>query len=1428
MKKSMALFFGLCMVFMIGGQAYGTAYVVTPNLEVDAIINSEESGRIEAVFHKGGEDVTARGDSVIWGYFYADPDDVGWGSRDNPEVYVKIWFDISGRIDVNFFHVSVPDITVFSASPAVGTTIYDKHDTLTMDNRYVRHEYHLRRWSEFYTYDADGNMTREEYDRDGDGVIDLTRAYTFTKDGNTTIRKGEVDIDGDGITDYRPMETFTYDSDGNLLKHESGSYDADGNLLKHESSSSVRTYTYDDSGNKTEERYESDTFIRDTDGNVTRRLTDTRAYAYTYDDRGNEIKAQYETESFAYNADGNLTRHESDYSVHIYALTYDANGNITGKENVNGDDGTTDEVFTYTYNADGNMTKEVHEMHTELGTIYTAYAYIFDAGNMIRKDWLKKDGSIKSSLVFTYDAEGRVIKEEPVSSIMGKIYSNYTTYIYDEIGNLIRKVITGNLGGGIIGTSIPEDLPIGVYETSSLVTVVNIPLLPDSMKGYELYSWQADDQWHFTLITGTNRLKTYKEVFSDENTVSEDGWVKITVTGVDSLKAMLMRLPWKASVAWLNRELDGDQGEMPALSFPATETVDEIKIHCEQRGSVFVHTPAENTKSGFNIYLASEPLTDDDLETLDISQVELEPDPLLSDEDIIVYLQENHVIHLTEAGRQKLRDSPRVKDKEAFFVCVGDQPIYAGVFWSVIKSFPPNHSDFSISMTFDMLGMYHYPIAIRNEHAKDDLRADPRILTALETCGKLGTSSVDTNDSLILSDTPLSEWDHDPYTIKQFSTFQQPVYMEDDTLHFHVSYNGGFRKHEFNLMARNAFLESDPVQVDILLAHNANDDSGEVSLGKELTFEMSRLRAEYQRQYPDDTAGRIILRIQYPDTADGYLAVEYNFADRKPLMSDFAEEEGIEYYLQTDKARYERGEPVKIRYCVTNKTDALKELGRVPCGCKYEFYIMHNSEDVWNSCRVIPPCGFEEFTLNSGESKCYERVWEMTNDNGTLESDDDVPVASDGTYIVTGELKLYGESKRIPVNVSIEIREPVEFLHSERSRELSPDVTETELNELVAGNNLFAFDLYQAIRSNQDGNLFYSPYSISLALAMTYTGARDETAEQMKIACYFTLSPDRLHPAFNALDLELAKRGKNAEGQDGEGFRLNIANSIWGQKGYAFLPDFLDALSQNYGAGMQLLDFANAPEDSRIIINDWVSGKTGEKIKDLIPQDAISDMTRLVLTNAIYFNAAWDSQFEEKLTQDGIFYLADNTEINVPMMSQTEYLNYSEGEDYQAAEMMYDGREMSMVILLPHEGRFEEFESSLTSERLNEITDNLEGRYMTLKLPKFRYESDSVSLKETLSQMGMPVAFTWPGADFSGMDGDYDLYISDVFHKGFVSVNEAGTEAAAATAVIINDGSMPPSDIPELTVNRPFIFFIRDIHTNTVLFIGRIASPLSG
>ncbi len=398
---------------------------------------------------------------------------------------------------------------------------------------------------------------------------------------------------------------------------------------------------------------------------------------------------------------------------------------------------------------------------------------------------------------------------------------------------------------------------------------------------------------------------------------------------------------------------------------------------------------------------------------------------------------------------------------------------------------------------------------------------------------------------------------------------------------------------------------------------------------------------------------------------------------------------------------------------------------------------------------------------------------------------------------------------------------------SDQPRQSAPQVAEDDARALAAGNNQFALDLYQALGKEKD-NFFYSPFSISLALAMTYAGARGETQRQMAETLHFELPGDRLHPAFNALDQELARRKdvEGGQGSDGKGFRLNVANDIWGQQDYTFLPEFLDTLAVNYGAGLRAVDFKSDPDGVRKAINDDIARKTEQRIKDLIPPGQIDTLTRLVLTNAIYFNAAWMHPFEKSLTKDRPFTRLDGSQVNVPMMvmSGSERMLYAAGNGYQAAALPYEGGKLSMLVLVPDAGQFEAFEDGLDAAALESILSSMQFSGVHISMPKFQTESD-FSLSEALTGLGMADAFSPDAADFSGMDGQKgSLYIGEVIHKSFVKVDEAGTEAAAATAVIM-EATSAMIEVTELTIDRPFIYVIRDEPTNTILFVGRVLDP---
>ena len=391
---------------------------------------------------------------------------------------------------------------------------------------------------------------------------------------------------------------------------------------------------------------------------------------------------------------------------------------------------------------------------------------------------------------------------------------------------------------------------------------------------------------------------------------------------------------------------------------------------------------------------------------------------------------------------------------------------------------------------------------------------------------------------------------------------------------------------------------------------------------------------------------------------------------------------------------------------------------------------------------------------------------------------------------------------------------------SSRQRVQAPAVPDGDLQAAAAGNTAFALDLYQQLRG-QGGNLFYSPFSVSEALAMVSAGARGDTAAQMAKTLHFTLPDGRLHPAFDAIDLALASRGQGAKGKDGAPFQLSVANALWGQIGFPFAAPFLDTLGENYGAGMHVVDFIKSPEPSRQIINTWVSDHTAGRIPALFPQGAIRSDNRLVLTNAVYFNAAWQYPFDAGATTTADFTRADGTRVQVPTMSQNEELRYGSGSDYAAVELPYGDPQLSMVVVLPGQGGLDAFEASLTADRLGAILGGLSTHQVTLTMPRFKIAS-SFSLQDPLARLGMTDAFT-DKADFSGIDGRTDLLISAVVHQAWVDVNESGTEAAAATGVgVVTSIAAEPVT---LHVDHSFLFFIRDAGTSTVVFAGRVDDP---
>ncbi len=359
--------------------------------------------------------------------------------------------------------------------------------------------------------------------------------------------------------------------------------------------------------------------------------------------------------------------------------------------------------------------------------------------------------------------------------------------------------------------------------------------------------------------------------------------------------------------------------------------------------------------------------------------------------------------------------------------------------------------------------------------------------------------------------------------------------------------------------------------------------------------------------------------------------------------------------------------------------------------------------------------------------------------------------------------------------------------------------------------NQLSIDLYRSLSTENDNNLFLSPYSISTALAMVYGGAGGTTEEQMNRTLHFG-GQGATHPALSHFRKKLNSIQKKRH------IQLNVANSLWPQKDYTFLPDYLAMTTEFYGSEIEAVDYRTDTEGARTKINDWVADQTNDRIKDLIPEGMLDPLTRLVLANAIYFKGDWASPFKPGRTRPAPFKLLDGTTVEVPMMSQTAHFKLSHTPEFQALELPYEGDDLSMLILLPSEpGKLPNLEKSLTSETFDRLEFN-EMKVM-VHLPKFKIES-SFSLGDTLAAMGMPLAFS-DQADFSGMTGTRDLFIGAIVHKAFVEVNEEGTEAAAATAVGMRTTSMPSM----FKANHPFLFLIRENKTGTLLFIGRVTDP---
>jgi serpin B len=379
------------------------------------------------------------------------------------------------------------------------------------------------------------------------------------------------------------------------------------------------------------------------------------------------------------------------------------------------------------------------------------------------------------------------------------------------------------------------------------------------------------------------------------------------------------------------------------------------------------------------------------------------------------------------------------------------------------------------------------------------------------------------------------------------------------------------------------------------------------------------------------------------------------------------------------------------------------------------------------------------------------------------------------------------------------------------------------LEAVVNGANLFAMDLYEQVAARQKGNLFLSPNSIHTALAMTYAGAAGRTAQQMALTLHFPPERDRLHPAFANLIKKLNSPRKDHKGKPA--YELIVSNALWGQKDYPFKADFLKRIEASYGAGLNHVDFRKA-EAARKTINDWVAQRTKDKIRDLIQQGAIRPLTRLILTNAIYFKSNWASKFQKRATRKEPFHLSGEKQIETPMMHQKDRFGYLETETLQVLELPYRFHDLSMVVLLPRKvDGLAALEKEMTAANVAKWLKGVSHQDVQVTFPKFRFTSQ-FNLARTLKAMGMTDAFSPERADFSGMTTMEKLAISDVVHKAFVAVDEEGTEAAAATAVMMAGTAFrPPAEPKVFKADHPFVFLIRHRATGAILFLGRVTNP---
>jgi len=398
------------------------------------------------------------------------------------------------------------------------------------------------------------------------------------------------------------------------------------------------------------------------------------------------------------------------------------------------------------------------------------------------------------------------------------------------------------------------------------------------------------------------------------------------------------------------------------------------------------------------------------------------------------------------------------------------------------------------------------------------------------------------------------------------------------------------------------------------------------------------------------------------------------------------------------------------------------------------------------------------------------------------------------------------------------IQEPIQIQPEESAVEFAEYSIANDSSPTVDASNQFAFELYNQYKDTND-NVFFSPYSISSALQMTYEGARGQTAEEMKSVFHF--------PKENQIRIgSFAKLYEQINPQNAS-YQLSTANALWAQKDYSFDQNYLKTVETYYHGKTTNLDFANQLEESRITINQWVSDRTAQKIPELFAPGSLDPLTRLVLTNAVYFRGKWATPFEKEATREKDFATLNGTKTKCQMMNKQKNYNYTETADYQVLELPYENSDLSMIAILPQDGKMASVENSLTAQNFATIKNVLKTELVNVSLPKFKFDT-SYNMNEALSTMGMPAAFNPETADFSGMTGKCDLYIGLVIHKAYIDVYEEGTEAAAATGVAMIRATATPMAQPQpkiFNADHPFIFAITHNNTGAILFIGKVNDP---